>query len=103
MTKSIIAAAVVLIATFLIVPATTFADQYFVIRDQTGHTAVTNGLPGYGWSVQSGPYYSIDAAERSTGTGTGNQWVGRNRGPTLSFPRVVPKYRGQFPVVESTP
>lgn len=90
------------IAICMVVPATTYADRFFVIRDQNGQTAVTDGLPGYGWSVQSGPYASIDAAERATGTGTGSSWV-FNHHRSRNFPQVLPRRQGQAPVTELTP
>jgi hypothetical protein len=56
-----------------VVPPTIYAEEYFVIRNQMGQTAVTSGLPGYGWSIEQGPFATVDAAQRATGTGVGNQ------------------------------
>jgi hypothetical protein len=102
MNKLIIAVVAVAVGIMLVVPPTTYADEFYVIRDQNGQTAVTNGLPGYGWSVQSGPYFTVDAAQRATGTGMGSSWV-YNRHRSLNFPQIVPKSPDQSPMAELTP
>ena len=67
--------AVLTIAVALIaVPPVVCAHGYYVISDMRGHKAVTNGVPEYGWYVESGPYPTADAAGRATGTGDGPQW-----------------------------
>jgi hypothetical protein len=45
------------------------ADEYYIVRDNTGQVAVTDGLPGYGWSIAGGPFSTVDAAQRAMGTG----------------------------------
>lgn len=101
MNKLVITLAVIM-GTLMVIPVITHADEYYVIRDQAGQMAVTDGAPGYGWFVQSGPYATIDAAERATGTGTGNFWLHMQQRP-LNFPQVVPRYSGQAPMAQLTP
>ncbi len=98
--KKLVIAIAVMMGVVMVTPVITYADQFFVIRDKEGQTAVTDGSPGYGWIVQSGPYASIDMAERATGTGTG--LITMLRKP-FDFPEAVPRYRGQSPMAELTP
>jgi len=68
MNKSYLAVAVTALAVLLVAP-TIYADEYYLIRDNTGQVAVTNALPGYGWSLAGGPFSTVDAAQRAMGTG----------------------------------
>jgi len=43
---------------------------YYIVQNNMGTRAVTDSLPGYGWTVMFGPYASKDAAIRDMGTGT---------------------------------
>jgi len=62
-----------IIITIVAVVATAFtavsAEEYFVIRDKDGKVAVTSDAPGYGWSVDEGPFGTQDAAIRAAGEG----------------------------------
>lgn len=53
----------------VLLAAPIYADEFFVIRDNTGQIAITDGLPGYGWSIQDGPFATVDSAQRAMGTG----------------------------------
>ncbi len=50
---------------------TTASAEYYIVQNNMGSRAVTDALPGYGWSIIFGPYATKDAAERDMGTGTG--------------------------------
>jgi hypothetical protein len=50
--------------------ATGASAAYYVVQDSMGTRAVTNSIPGYGWTVLFGPYASKDAAMRDSGIGT---------------------------------
>ena len=56
-----------IVASFaLVTPAS--ADWY-VVQNQVGSRNVADYVPGYGWSIISGPYATVDAAKREMGTG----------------------------------
>ena len=101
MKKLVIAVAATIVAV-MAAPPLIYAHGYYVIRDRRGEMAVTNGVPMYGWEVQSGPYASEDQAERATGTGTGTMWH-YNAHRYFKYPIVAPKRRGQLPIEEVTP
>ncbi len=86
-------AMVALAVALLVVPPVINAEEFFVIRNQMGQTAVTNGSPGYGWSLDQGPFATVDAAQRAAGTGTGAQWDGVfNSGRQVDLPtQVIPR------------
>jgi hypothetical protein len=105
--KKLIVSVAALAVALVILPMMVHADDFYVIRDQYGHLAVTNGRPVYGWFTQSGPYSSIDVAQRATGTGTPPQAGYYNLldadYQNFWFPQVVPRRPGQAPVVYLTP
>jgi hypothetical protein len=100
--KKLITAIAVIVVALMVVPPAIYASEYYVIRDKAGHTAVTNGLPGYGWILQSGPYATVDSAQRATGTGVGTSWSD-TRLRAFNFPQVVPRSPGQSIFAELTP
>ncbi len=100
--KRLVIAIVTVAVALTVVPPLIYAEQFYVIRDRWGETAVTNGTPDYGqWSVESGPYATMDQAERATGTGMGNVW-GTNIHRYINYPQVHRK-SGKAPVVDITP
>ncbi len=108
MKKLIIAVAAATVTLQVVLPMMAYAGEFYVIRDEYGNMAVTNGLPVYEWSIQSGPYSSIDAAQRATGTGKGFPWIGPESrvAPDFAnsqFPQVVPRRPGQSAIVDLTP
>jgi hypothetical protein len=94
---ALVAAALVL----LVVPPI-YADQFFVIRSQAGASAVTNGLPGYGWTILAGPFATMDEAQRATGTGVGSVGI-FNYGHPIDFARSVPRLPDQTSTAMNTP
>ncbi|MGB6064673.1 MAG: hypothetical protein WBG50_07670 [Desulfomonilaceae bacterium] len=100
--KTLGAVVLTIAAALIAVPPVVYAHGYYVISDYRGHKAVTNGVPHYGWYIESGPYRSADAAERATGAGDGPEWQ-YNVHRYFTFPVVTPRRPGQIPLVEPTP
>ena len=109
--KTLFVAVVAVVAALMVVPPTTYADNYYVIRNPEGDMGVTNGLPLYDWFVQSGPYPSIDSAERATGVGTGgpnfleyyNSRLGSGASYDFQYPQAIARRPGQIPIVKAMP
>lgn len=61
----------VAITTLLVVFAfvTAAPAAWYVVQDKMGSRAVTDVLPGHGWTIILGPYETRDAAQRDLGTG----------------------------------
>ncbi|MGB6063526.1 MAG: hypothetical protein WBG50_01880 [Desulfomonilaceae bacterium] len=70
MTKLGLALVAVIAAIGMVAPSV-YAAQYCVVRNMTGQTGITNGIPSYGWfKVGAGNCFStVDQAERAAGTG----------------------------------
>jgi hypothetical protein len=83
--------AVVAITVMLLAAPAAQADRYFVITNQYGQTAVTDGNPTNGWSVLWGPFSTVDQAERAAGTGKGPMQYFTSLQPS---PQVVPRVEG---------
>jgi hypothetical protein len=49
---------------------TSASAAYYIVQDKMGKRAVTDSMPGYGWTVLFGPYETKDAAMRDSGVGT---------------------------------
>ena len=100
--KTLIIAVAASIVALMAFPPMIYAGEYYVIRNGWGDMAITNGVPLNEWTVQSGPYVSVDAAERATGTGEGSD--GRyNYHRFFVYPEVAPRRAGQIPFVHLTP
>lgn len=70
---------------------------WYVVQDKMGSVSVTDYLPGYGWTIVSGPYDTIDAAQRNMGTGVQRFPGGLSGDPAPSVPRagvIVPEFFG---------
>ena len=89
-------------ALVLLVVPPIYADQFYVMRNQAGHSAVTSGLPGMGWSIVEGPFATLDEAQRATGTGVGAIGLYNNAHP-IDFPRSIPRSSDQTASAMITP
>ncbi len=49
---------------------TAAAADYYVFKNQHGQTLVLGSVPSTAWTRIDGPYATMDAAERASGTGT---------------------------------
>jgi hypothetical protein len=73
MTKVGFALVAIVALAALVAPSAYAANDYCVIRNAVGQTAVTSGDPAYGWSKVSDQscFASADAALRDAGAGAG--------------------------------
>lgn len=79
--------------------------QFYVVRDSMGQAAVTQGEPGPGWAVLSGPYASEDVARRALGSAqkpTAMPATAAGAGDSGSF-YIVRDKLGQTTVAEGMP
>jgi hypothetical protein len=90
------------LAFVLLVAPPIYADQFFVIADQAGKYAVTNGLPSYGWITVAGPFATLDEAQRATGTGVGSVGV-FNYGHPIDFASAIPRSPDRSASAMNTP
>jgi hypothetical protein len=72
-TLSLVIALVSLIAVGAVTQS--FADEYWIVRDEVGMPSVTNQRPADLTAGVSGPFKYFDAAVRDMGTGT--EWRAR--------------------------
>jgi len=85
--------ALVAVTLTLVVLAPTANASYYLMRDRDGaQTAVTNAMPGIGWSIFAGPFKTVDEAIRAAGTGT---VAHRSQKLIPDFPSIVPKLSGE--------
>jgi hypothetical protein len=92
---NILAVAFVAIAlTLLAIVPPLQADEFYIVRDRNAQRAITNGQPqpGLGWSVAEGPFPTVDAAQRATGSGANPASMYRK---APNFPQVIPGKRGE--------
>jgi hypothetical protein len=92
--NKLVVAFVIMTLTLVIIAPPLQADEWNIIRDERGDTrAVTNGVPGTGWSVAEGPFSSLDAALRASGTGPNFQGIYHKK--PQNFPPVRPGKSGE--------
>jgi len=92
MTKLGFALVAIVALTAMVAPSVYAANEYCVIRNAVGQTAITSGIPAYGWSKVSDQscFASVDGALRDAGSGSGPT-VMMPASPYQPHPVAIPK------------